>query len=62
MKKPLTQPRNIQTRPNKIGQVNSAYFSPLVSLATSNVSDPYVDIGRRLLKEQHDSYVKGNNH
>jgi hypothetical protein len=62
MKKPLIQPRNIQVRPNKTGQGNSSYFSPLVSLACSTVSNPYVDIGRRLLKEQHDSFVMGNNH
>ena len=60
LKKPLTQPRNIQVRPNREGQVNSSFFSPIASLATSHITDPYIDVGRRLTKEEHDRFHKGN--
>ena len=62
MKKPLTQQRNIQVRPNREGQVNSSFFSPLASLATSQVVDPYVDVGKRLVKEEHDKFHNANYH
>ena len=34
---------------NKIGQVNSSFFQPIASLASSRVGDPYIDPARRVL-------------
>jgi hypothetical protein len=52
----------IQKHPTqpKTGQKTS-YLSPLVSLAYFNVSDPYVDIDYRLIKEFYYSFVMDNN-
>ena len=49
--KPITQPKNIMTSPNKSGQLNKSYFGPLNTLANFSVHDIYIDEGRRLVKE-----------
>lgn len=49
----------MQTKPNRVGQVNSSFFSPIASLASSNIKDVYIDVGRRLIKEEHDAYHSG---
>lgn len=41
--KPITQPKNIMTSPNKSGQLNKSYFGPLNTLANFSVHDIYID-------------------
>ena len=49
--KPIVEPKNIITSPNKSGQLNKSYFGPLNTLANFTVHDVYIDEGRRLVKE-----------
>ena len=55
--KPITLPRNLYTNPTKKGQLS--YFEPIKSLATSEVKDVFVEEGKRLLKEENESYGIG---
>lgn len=55
MGKPVTQERNFQTSPPRSGQMAKSFLGPLNSLATSATKDEYVEIPKRLMKEDHEN-------
>ena len=59
MGKPVTQPRNFATSPNRSGQLNKSYFGLLNSLATSEKKDEYIEEGVRLLHEESAAFKNG---
>jgi hypothetical protein len=58
MGKPVTELRNIFVSPLKAGKGRSAYFGPLNPLADPGRKDIFMEEGIRLLKEQHQSFIK----
>ena len=59
MGKPVTLPRNFYTSPTKSGQLASSYLGPLNSLATSDKKDTFIEEGKRLIKEQYQTFSQG---
>jgi hypothetical protein len=55
--KPITKARNLCTSPPKKGQL--AYFEPIKSLATSDKKDIFLEEGKRLLREQNQTFSIG---
>lgn len=55
MGKPETQPRNFQTNPTRSGQLAKSYLGPLNSLATTGKPDEFIEVPKRLVKEDHES-------